>query len=68
MIMNKNSKRYRGNLYVNIIGFGFVTFESYECVDYVFRDYSNHFIKGNWVLFFCNIRSNVKPLFQKIST
>jgi len=41
MIMNKNSKRYRG--------FGFVTFESYECVDYVFRDYNNHFIKGNWI-------------------
>lgn len=41
MIMNKNSKRYRG--------FGFVTFEHYESVDLVFKDYQGHFIKGAWI-------------------
>ena len=41
MIMNKNSKRYRG--------FGFVTFESYKSVDGVFREYNNHYIKGSWI-------------------
>lgn len=41
MIMNKNSKRYRG--------FGFVTFETYGAVDLVFKDYYNHYIKGAWI-------------------
>jgi hypothetical protein len=52
MIMNKNSKRYRGIFLLLIVtGFGFVTFEHYESVDLVFKDYQGHYIKGAWVTF-----------------
>lgn len=43
MIMDKNSRKYRG--------FGFITFEDISSIDAVLINYDHHYLKGAWVTF-----------------